>query len=126
MNRRRYLSILSCGGFSIIAGCSAFGSSKVAVSIDNNDTEEHTVAIKIQRQTGETLFEREVGLAAGESRTFDDALPNPSEAESLMANVTLDETTTNREFQIGGATGTSEFVVNIKQGGDLSTFVSQS
>jgi hypothetical protein len=109
-----------------IAGCSTFGSSGVTVSMDNDDSTAHSVAVEVQRQDGETLFDREVTLAPEASRTFEDALPNPSDAETLVADVTVDGTTTTREFQIGGATGTSELVVNVKRDGEVTVFVAQS
>lgn len=109
-----------------IAGCITFGSSGVSVSMDNNDSTTHSVAVEVQRQGGETLFDREVTLAPEAARTFEDALPNPSDAETLVADVTVDSTNTTREFQVGGATGTNELIVNVKREGEVTVFVAQS
>lgn len=117
--------MLSCGGLSIIAGCANPGTSGVAVSIDNKDSEAHSVAMEIQRQSGETLFERTVNLTAGESQTFDNALSSPSEKKTFVAHVALDVTSSTHEFELGGRAKTGELVVNIKQDGELEIFVTQ-
>ncbi len=124
--RRRYASALVGSGIFAIAGCVADGSSDVPVSIDNDDQESHTIAVEVRRATEDTLFSEETSLGPEESRTFEDALAEPSEAETLTANVTVDGTTTSREFGIGGSTGTAELIVNVRSGGEVTVFVAQS
>jgi hypothetical protein len=118
--------MLACGGVSMIAGCSAFGSSAVPVSIDNNNGEPHTISVEVRRANEDTLFDQEVTLDPEESRTFKDALPDPSEVEILTANVIVDGAMTSRDFRIGGESGTNELIVNIKSDSSVTVFVAQS
>jgi hypothetical protein len=124
-SRRQYLASVVAGGAALLAGCSVFDSSRIPVSVTNNDDRAHTVAVSVRSPDGETLFDREAELDAGVTKTFDGALSVTEEMRRLVAEAAVDGESTTREFRIGGATGTSELVVNVKRGGEVVVFVAQ-